>query len=196
MIIIILFFFSKIKVLITIENNEQIEEEIRSNYDIYNILEKNNIPIKEVFIKYYPLEEVINNIYNFTEDKIIKLTVIRQEIPKVNYGQNVFDEKKDYKREEYSKFFSEYFQNFNQKNNNKIIKFTKNKLRTEIFNNILLLRDIKTIKKYKITGPFATGKSMTLFFFSRFYKNVIYINLKVLKSNNNDSKKCLVIILS
>ena len=69
-------------------------------------------------------------------------------------------------------------------------------MREEIFSNILLLKDFEEIKKYKLTGPFSTGKSMTLFMFSRFYKNAIYINLKVLKKNNENKKKCLEIILS
>ena len=44
----------------------------------------------------------------------------------------------------------------------------------------------KKIKKYKITGPLACGKSMTLFKISKSYPNIIYINLKKVKSRNDN----------
>lgn len=50
--------------------------------------------------------------------------------------------------------------------------------------------------RYKITGPFSSGKSFTLFIYSRILKNIIYINLKLLKKNKENYKKCLDIIFS
>ena len=73
----------------------------------------------------------------------------------------------------YSEYFSEYFENFNPLLNKKVFKFKNNKLRQEIFHNIGVLQRENECKKYKITGPFSIGKSITLFVYSRFNNNVI-----------------------
>ena len=189
-------FISKIKVIINTEDKLTITEDIKSNYDIYRLIEKNNLKEKEIFFKKYQLGQVINAIDTFIENGKLELRVIGKKVPDGNFGQNVFDENKDYSRDEYSEFFAEYFENFNPKNNSNIFKFEKNILRKEIFRYILQLKNLNECQKYKITGPFSTGKSMTLFIFSRLYQNVIYINLKVLNKNKDDYKKCLRIIFS
>ena len=58
------------------------------------------------------------------------------------------------------------------------------------------LFEYETIKKYKITGPYACGKSMTIFRISRITSNIIYINLRTLKENATNKDKCIKIILS
>ena len=68
--------------------------------------------------------------------------------------------------------------------------------RKEIYRNILSLSVDNEINKYLITGPYACGKSMTLFRISKIIRNVIYINLKTLKNNQDDKDKCLRIIFS
>ena len=190
-------FFSKIQVIINIEGeNKEIKEEIRTNYDIYNIIKNNKIDEREVFLKEFQIEVVINAIDIYIKDGKLELRVIKKRIPEAKFGENTLSKNIDYKREEYSMYFTEYFENFSQENNKKIFKFTKNKLRSDVFKNISQLQYLNINKKYKITGPFSTGKSITLFMYSRLFKNVIYINLKVLKKNKKDYKKCLNIIFS
>ena len=52
----------------------------------------------------------------------------------------------------------------------------------------------ETLRKYKITGPSSNGKSFTLFFLSRISYNIIYINLKALKTKSYE--KCIGMIIS
>ena len=191
-------FISKIKVIIHIEDDEknQIIEEIRTNNDIYEILKKHNINENDVFLGEYKLEEVINVIDTYIEDNILKLRFIKKIIPETKFGENAMRDDINYKREEYSEYFSEYFENYNPNNNQKIFRFQKNKLRNEIFRKVSRLSRFNQIKKYKITGPFSTGKSITLFVYSRLNPNVIYINLKTLRKNKSDYKNCLKIIFS
>jgi hypothetical protein len=192
-------FLSNIQVIIHIEDeeNKEVKENIRTNNDIYKIMEKNNIYADEIFYQKYKLSEVINDINNYIpNNNKLELRVIKKIIPEVNFGEKALNEDKEYKRIEYSEYFTDYFENFNPKNNQKIFKFEKNKLREEIFKKISKLLYGKIYKQFKITGPFSSGKSITLFAYSRFNRNVIYINLKVLKKNKENYKKCLKIIFS
>lgn len=190
-------FISKIKVIIHTEDKKIIEGYIQTNYDIYNLLKENNLDEKDVFCENYQLGKVLKVIDLFIKDKDkLSLKIIKKQIPETKFGQKVLDKNKDYQRQTYSEYFEEYFENFNSKNKGKIFKFENNEFRNDIFRNLLKLKYIDEIQKYKITGPFSTGKSVTLFLFSRFYDNVIYINLKVIKRYKDDYKKCLKIIFS
>ena len=161
-------FISKIKLILNIEDDEknQIIEEIRTNNDIYEILKKHNINKNDVFLGEYKLEEVINVIDTFIEDNTLKLRFIKKIIPESKFGEEPMRNDINYKREEYSEYFPEYFENYNPNNNKKIFKYQKNKLRNEIFRKVRKLSEFNNI------------------------------NLKVLKKNNNDYKKCLKIIFS
>ena len=189
-------FYTKIKVEIILDDNKNIEENIRTNYDIKKLIQKNNIDEKEVFVNAHNLGQIINYIDSYIKDGKLELKVIKKKILKAKFGQSLLKIDKDYSREQYSEYFSEYFENFNKKNNKKIFKFENNELRNEIYYNISKLRNSNEIQKYKITGPFSCGKSITLFVFSKRLKNVIYVNLKVLKKYYDDHKKCLEIIFS
>ena len=192
-------FISKIKVIINIEDeeNKKIEKEIRTNNDIYELLEENYINKNNVFLGKFKLEQVINGINNYITNNILTLRVIIKKIPETKFGERAMKKSINYARKEYSEYFTEYFENYNENNNQAIFKFQKNKLREEIFRKISILKRCNIgVNQYKITGPFSTGKSITLFGYSRYFQNVIYINLKVLKKYNNDYKKCLKIILS
>ena len=59
-------FISKIKVIINIEDeeNKKIEKEIKTNNDIYELLEENYIDTNDVFLGEFKLEQVINGINN------------------------------------------------------------------------------------------------------------------------------------
>ena len=191
-------FLSIIQVIFHIEDeeNREIKENIRTNYDINNLVEKNKINKEDVFLGNRQLKKVINNIDNYINNDKLELRVIINRIPEAKFGEKPLKENIDYKREQYSEYFSEYFENFNPLQKKKIFKFKNNELRQEIFHNIGVLRRENECKKYKITGPFSIGKSITLFVYSRFNNNVIYINLKTLKKNMKDYRKCLKIIFS
>ena len=189
-------FYSKIKVEITINNTVIVEDYIRTNYDIIELIKKNKIDEEDVFLNEDQLGEIINYIDCYVKNKKLKLK-IKNIIPQATFRQNLLNiYKRNYTRSEYSQYFSEYFENYNPENKDNIFKFKTNELREEIYHNIIELRHSNTIQKYKITGPFSIGKSITLFVFSKTLKNVIYINLKVLKKNKDDHQKCLKIIFS
>ena len=106
------------------------------------------------------------------------LRVIIKKIPETKFGERAMKKSINYTRKEYSEYFTEYFENYNENNNQAIFKFQKNKLREEIFRKISILKRCNIgVNQYKITGPFSTGKSITLFGYSRYFQNVIYINL-------------------
>ena len=79
---------------------------------------------------------------------------------------------------------------------NEVFKYIINEQRKSIILNLAQLRDNKEIHSYKITGPFSTGKSFTLFKISLAYLNNIYINLKTLKANKDNLYKCLEMFFS
>jgi len=194
----LLIFLTKIKLQIYNykENEIIIEENVRTNYEIKKIIIENKIREEEIFCSDYSVSEVINYINIYIEEDTIKLRIIKRDIPKAIFGEKILNINQNYTRSQYSKYFSEYFENYNPKNNNKIFKYLDNEKRTEIFNNIIKLRKTNEIKQYNITGPCSSGKSMTLFIFSKIHKNVIYINLKVLNKYKNNYSKCLKIIFS
>ena len=178
------------------DKSKIIEEYVRTNYDIKNIISKNKLDENSIYYREHIFKEFINYIDIFINNNIIKLIVIQKEIPKAKFGQDILNISENHTREEYSKYFYEYFENYNPKNNHKIFKYINNEKRNEIFNNILKLRNTDEINQYNITGPSSSGKSMTLFAFSRTNKNVIYINMKVLLKYQNNYSKFLEIIFS
>ena len=111
-------FISKIQVIIHISGkneNRKINDYIRTNYDIYNLLNKNEIQKEEVFFEEYQLDQVINGIYSYIKNNILEFHAIKKRIPKAIFGQKVLKENNDYKREEYSEFFADYFGNYSKK---------------------------------------------------------------------------------
>ena len=188
-------FTIKIRVIFNIDNEKNIEDDIRTNYDIYELIKKYKIDEKDVFCQQEKLEEVIKSTDTFIKNNKLELRVIKKQIPVSIFGQNVLKSGNN-SRIKYSQYFIEYFENYDPKNKDKIFKYKKSELRDIIFANIKKLYRRNNIKKYKITGPFSTGKSITLFQYSRLNPNAIYINLKALKKNKNDYKKCLDIIFS
>ena len=191
-------FLSKIKLEIYNykDNKKIIEEYVRTNYDINKIINENKLNEEDIYCGDYSIKKVINYIDLYIENYSIILKVIKREIPKAVFGLKILNKNENYTRAQYSKYFSEYFENYNPENNNKIFKYLNNELRNEIFNNIIKLSSSNEINQYKITGPLSSGKSMTLFIFSKINKNVIYINLKTLNKYRYNYTKCLEIIFS
>jgi hypothetical protein len=83
-------FISKIKVIINIEDeeNKKIEKEIRTNNDIYELLEENYIDKNNVFLGKFKLEQVINGINNYITNNILTLRVIIKKIPETNWRKS------------------------------------------------------------------------------------------------------------
>ena len=188
-------FFEEINVEIKI-GEKIINQNVRSNQDILKILDKENINIMNVFFKNQKLSEIIYYIDCFIENNKLSLKVIEQYIPKIKFGQPTLFLNQDNYLSDYSKYFLEYFENLNEEDGDESFIFERTDLRKEIYKNILKMKDEKTIQKYKITGPFSSGKSFTLFIYSRILENTIYINLKIIKKNKENYKKCLNIIFS
>ena len=188
-------FGSKINVNIIKDNQIILNSQIRTNYEIKSFLEDKNIDIKNVYINREKLIEHIDDIFLYVKNNVLILNLIENKIPKAEFWIKPLDLQKDYSPKEYSEYFYEYFPN--NKNEDKIIVYENSEKRKEIYSNIFLLfNKNKNINKYLITGPYACGKSMTLFRISKIVRNIIYINLKTLKKNKDDKDKCLRIILS
>jgi hypothetical protein len=139
------------------------------------------------------LSECLNCINFYIKDNILILKIINEEIPKFYFSQECLNIKNNYTKEKYSPFFNEYFPDSNSENGELFI-YNENKERKEILKNIFFLKSLDTIKKYKITGPFSTGKSITLFIISKCYNNIIYVNLKTIKKYKDDYFKFLEIL--
>ena len=187
-------FLSKINVDIIKNRKIILKSAIRTNYEIKSLLINNNIDIKNVYINGHKLIEKINLIFLYVKNDILLLNLVENKMPKAEFWKSPLDIEKNYTPKEYSEFFYEYFPN--DKHEDKIIVYENSTKRKEIYGNIMLLFDDKQINKYLITGPYASGKSMTLFRISKTNRNIIYINLKTLKNNQHDKDKCLRIILS
>ena len=187
-------FRSEIKVNIIKKKKIILKSTIRTNYDIKSLLINNNIDIKNVYINENKLIEKMNTLFLDIKNDELILDLVENKMIKAEFCIKPLDIKKDYSPKEYSEFFYEYFPN--DKHEDKIIVYEKNEKREEIYKNIMLLFFDKQINKYLITGPYASGKSMTLFRISKTNRNIIYVNLKTLKNNQDDKDKCLRIILS
>jgi len=177
-------------------NNFPINTEIRTNYELINFLSQNKININHVIVlgkKKKKLSECIYCISFYIKNKALILKIINEEIPKFQFSQICLNINNKYTKNEYSPFFNEYFPDSNGENND-IFIYIENEERKEILQNIFFLKNLDSIKKYKITGPFSTGKSITLFIISKCHKNIIYINLKTVKNYKNDYYKFLEIL--
>jgi hypothetical protein len=172
----------------TNKKNEFFKTSIRTNLDLVNFLSQNDLDIKKIVFDIdlnTNLIDDINLLYLYIQDNILKLTLIEGIIPEITFIEDCLNIDKDYSPNLYSGYFYQYFPSeFSSKKNdaNKIFKYIQSDKREEILANILTLSISDKIKTFKITGPFACGKSMTLFKISKSFCNIIYINLKVVKS--------------
>ena len=189
-----LIFTSFITVNILKDNKRIGQTKIRTNYEIKSFLSDEKVDIKDIYVGENKLTEIIDILCLYIIDNKLNLILKQKEKAEVKFGIQVLNSEKDYTPEEYSKYFFEYFQIESTKNT--IFLFEKNKDREKIYSNVIKLFCIINIKKYLITGPYACGKSLTLFRISRIMENIIYINIKTLKHNEDDKDKCLRIMLS
>ena len=156
---------------------------IRTNLELFNQIKQSEFELDRITIlnkDEKKLKDCLNIIYIFVENYVLNLQIIKENIPDIKFEDNFLQMGKDYPPNVYSKYFELYFPSA-VKNKDNSFKFIYSPKRKQIKNNIILLNNIDTLKKYKLTGPFSTGKSMTLFKISKSMINVIYINLKIMK---------------
>ena len=156
---------------------------IRTNLELFNQIKQSEFDFDRITIlnkETKKLKGCINVINIYVKNNVLNLQIIKADIPDIKFDTNCLQMGKDYPPQAYSKYFELYFPSAG-KNKDNSFKFIYSPKRREIRNNIVYLNDNETIKKYKLTGPFATGKSMTLFKISKSLINVIYINLKIMK---------------
>ena len=171
---------------ITSKTNLEIKRYLEQNYNINKIILKDNSKFQDCF----------NYIDYYIENDSLVLKTIDTEIPIFIFNEECITFNNCLNPEKYSKFFYDYFPYIKKLNKEEVFKFIETKKRKDIIKNVYKLMDSPSINKYKITGPFFSGKSMTLFRISLAITNIIYINLKTLKNNKNNLYKCLEMIFS
>ena len=193
-------FLESIKIIIKDKKNQLITN-VRTNVAIKDFLKQYDFDINKIVIINKSKEQKFDKCFNFIDifinkDNILELKKIYIEIPDFIFNEQTIPFNENLNPFKYSTFFYDYFPTIKKYKENEVFDFKINSKRKNMLININLLMNEEIIKKYKITGPLSTGKSMTLFKISLAYKNIIYINLKILKKNNNNLYKCLQIIFS
>ena len=176
----------KVKIIKTLDQQTPLYMDIKSNLELYNFITQSGMNLDKIFICNKTNKKLfdINLIYLYIENNSLELKMIEGDIPNINFIYECLSYKEDYLPKVYSDYFFEYFPSGNI-DENKEFKFIKSEKREEIRKNIIELTKSKSLKKYKITGPFSTGKSMTLFKISKSCPNIIYVNLKIVKKQKN-----------
>ena len=162
---------------------DSISFNIRTNLELYNFIIQTELDYERITIlneDKNKLKDCIDIIDIYVKNFVLNLEIIKGDIPDIKFDNNCLEMEKDYTPDTYSKYFELYFPSA-AKDKNKLFSFIYSEKRKQIRRNIIFLNNSKTVKKYKLTGPFSTGKSMTLFKISKSCINVIYINLKIMK---------------
>lgn len=163
--------------------------EINSNLDMDNYCLNNNIDINKLYDEDgMPLKDIIKFISELRNE--INLTYIKK--PKLKYVKRsaILRTELNYKVSQYSSYYKDYFSDNFQ--NNIYFKYDHTDARKLIFINLSILFT-SDCTKFKFTGPFNIGKSLTLLQYSRMNNDVFYINLKVLSNKKEDD--CYNILL-
>ena len=125
-----------------------------------------------------------------SDEHEIKLVYKEKKELTLDVKVSILEEGKMYKVSEYSRYYEDYF-GFNNGPNTEF-NFQKTNTREIIFKNLDKLLDNKC-NKFKFTGPFNIGKSLTLLQYSRINEDVFYFNLKVL--SNKSEYDCYMILI-
>ena len=155
---------------------------IRTNLELINFIKQSELDMDRIIVlnqNEKKLKDCINFINIYVEDFILNLQINKGNIPEIEFKKNCLEMGKDYSPEVYSKYFTKYFPSEIKEKNN-LFRFIHSPERKQIRNNIIYLANTETTKKYKITGPFSSGKSMTLFKISKSDFNIIYTFLQIL----------------
>ena len=163
-------------VVVNLKAIDKISFNIRTNLQLLNFIKQTEFDLERIAFcdqENTKLKDQINNINIYVENFILNLEIIQLDIPDFKFERDCLEMEKDYAPNVYSKYFELYFPSIDKGNDN-LFTFVNNPIRDEIRKNIICLDDSKTFKKYKITGPFSSGKSMTLFKISKSCFNIIY----------------------
>ena len=179
------------------ESVEYVQKNVYSTVQIDDFLKNNEITS--------PTFELNNKTNNYASsksllrsvDKSITLVSIKYEYSLVEncelLNNDVF-----IKKEILSKYFDDYFmypKNIDAEN----VEFTyyESKNRRDLNCQLEFFHSNPNLSKFKITGPSNKGKSTTLLYFSRTSYNIVYLNLKSLKTlyKNENYAKILDILM-
>ena len=178
----VILFIYRIKVNIQFKNSNRKETFLaHSNLDIENFCKKNFIDMDSLYLnddKIYKNDNILNYLA-YIKNKELNLFSKEKEGLREISPKILFRLKEEYKVEEYSSFYKDYFEDENLNPDFKFI-FDNNDIRQEIFSNILSLHCSNELQTFKFTGPFNIGKSITLLEYCRTTHNSFYINLKYL----------------
>ena len=180
-------FKNKLKVNLKLDDNLTIEKLIDSDLEIKDLIQEQNLDIKNIFInndKSLNLEENITHLDKYIINDTLLLNQIILAIPSIS-KENLLIKNKSYTPLELSKFFYDYFP-YEDKDNMSPIEYFESEERENIYQNIFDLRQKEKLRFFKLTGPSSNGKSFTLFLLSRCFFNIVYVNLKTIKNKEKD----------
>ena len=180
-------FKNKLKVNLKLDDNLTIEKLIDSDLEIKDLIQEQNLDIKNIFInndKSLNLEENITHLDKYIINDTLLLNQIILVIPSIS-KEHLLIKNKSYTPLELSKFFYDYFP-YEDKDNMSPIEYFESEERENIYQNIFDLRQKEELRFFKLTGPSSNGKSFTLFLLSRCFFNIVYVNLKTIKNKEKD----------
>jgi len=187
-------FKNKLKVKLNLDNNLTIEYLIDCHLEINELIKDQHFDIKNIFInndKSLNFEENISHLDECIINDTLYLNKIVLEIPSIS-KERLLRKNKSYNPLELSKFFYDYFP-YEDKNNMSPIEYFESEEREKIYQNIFDLFLKEELRKFKLTGPSSNGKSFTLFFLSRCYIDMVYVNLKIIKNKEKDMNIQIII---
>ena len=170
------------------ENKNNDIFKIQSSIDLENFCKMKSIDLDNLYISPKDENEEVlnykNNIYCTLINKENNIKLFHRKkrllLPTKKFINN-FPEKSNYKINEFTSFFKYYFINIEPESN---FKYIEGDIRKIILDNLTKLLVNQDIKKYKFTGPYSIGKSITLLYFCRIAKNCFYINLKIINTKS------------
>ena len=180
------------------ERKKYIQKNVYSTMQIDEFLENNNIDSPTFELNNVQYDYKGSKIFLMTVEEKITMAFIKDEYSLVENCEIIKNNTK-IEKEKLSKYFNDYFlypKNINDSNDSEFIYYlTKN--RKELNRQLMFFNFNSNLSKFKITGPSNEGKSTTLLYFSRNFFNIVYLNLKCLKSldENKEYGKLLNILI-
>ena len=159
-----------------------IEKNVKSTLQIDESLEKLNIKVATFTQKisgityqrdYFKNKNLLNN--NTGEGIVIKNSEIHYILESNNIS---LGDTKIFDKNLLSLYFDKYCDYPSKKQ--KMFYFYDSISRQNLFNNFITLLNNNDIKIFKFTGPSGGGKSVSLLYLSRMFKNIIYLNIKLI----------------
>ena len=184
------FFLNPLTINIQKENNAiKTYNNIYSYEQLKTLIDKNELDyayIKTIDNHYERLSA--SNITMMISDNIYNITIEIKPINEIKNQPFLITKDKQFKPEDLTSKFYEYFKYNNESEKNNFFEFVITKEREKLFGFLNSLKDNDDIYIFKLTGPSSNGKSTTLLYYSRTQANVFYFNLSYLlkREINND----------